>query len=184
MDYQRKWLEPRRALDRVSTYVTHPYEARRQLFLAVVEGTVRVRYQGRELKAEEQWHLRNKRHSDDLGGEPFALPFDIELSAEDVQRIWNEETLPVQAPQRKKPGPKPGAVSFAAQDEALWPEILKLMAAGMTDRKAVSWLHDDEKLVARGGTRESVIRRVLASFRNRPVPEEGGSVVSLRPKSG
>jgi hypothetical protein len=87
MDYQRKWLEPRRALDRVSTYVTHPYEARRQLFLAVVRGTVRVRYQGRELKAEQQWHSRNKRHSDDLGGEPFALPFDIELSAEDVQRI-------------------------------------------------------------------------------------------------
>src|SRR6516162_809162 len=124
MTYERKWLEPRRAVDTISCYVQYPSDPQWELFQAVYEGAVRVRYRCRELTGEERWQLLHRRHSDDVLGDPWALPYDIEVSVEDINRIWNDETHPL--PERKRRGPKAGTVGFAAKDEALRPEILKL----------------------------------------------------------
>src|SRR5215470_15168325 len=110
MTYECKWLTPRQAFEHVLEYVRHIYDAQWQLFEAVHDGAVRVRYHERELTGEERYLLLRKRHGD--LNDPFALPCDIELSLEDLRRWWNDETHPL----RKRRGPKAGTVGFAAKD--------------------------------------------------------------------
>jgi len=78
------WLRPYKLEESLNDFLPIN-EAARQLYRAVVEGRVRARYRGRILGSgwlkrisEKRWHP-----TDD-----YALPADIELSAEDAERIW------------------------------------------------------------------------------------------------
>ena len=80
-----EWLRPLKILE----YVEHPFsdmkEAERQLYLAVIRGEVRARSKGIILGPEWLKQISKMKFHDK---NPFALPPDIELSVEDVTRIW------------------------------------------------------------------------------------------------
>jgi hypothetical protein len=95
MAYKRRWLRPGKVLDYyvleapgVRTYKDASY----QLYWAVIEGNVRARHKGNDLKLDDLDRLRAKKWSDDPD-DSYALPFDIELSVEDVERIWNDDDI-------------------------------------------------------------------------------------------
>jgi len=168
MAYQRKWLEPSYAVEDISCYVQYPSDSQWELFRAVYEGAVRVRYHGRDLTGEERWKLLRKRHSDDVLGDPWALPCDIEVSVEDIRRIWNDETYPL-PPERKrgKRGPKVGRVGLV-ENITLDAEITRIMRERNTDAtNAVRILGAEGKVASQGGNPENVYKHVAAKYRKR-----------------
>ena len=166
MAYQRKWLEPRRAVDHICAYVYYPSDPKYELFQAVHDGEVRVRYHGRDLTADERWHLLYNRH----GGpkDPWALPYDIELSVEDINRIWNDETYPLPRERKRgKRGPERGKVGLV-QSIALDAEITRIMREQSTGAtNAVRILAAEGKVASQGGSPENVYKHVAAKYRKR-----------------
>ena len=92
MAYQHYlWITPRNALEHYiwgQPGVPTLYDGTWQLWIAVVEGSVRAKHKGRKLTLEELLKLRKTRWSDD---EKYVLPPDIELSIEDIERYWGEQ---------------------------------------------------------------------------------------------
>ncbi len=81
-----QWLRPSIMRER---YVDHVFssveQADKQLYLAVINGDVRARLNGRVLGPE--W-LKQVSKLETDGTNPFALPPDLELSVEDAERVW------------------------------------------------------------------------------------------------
>jgi hypothetical protein len=143
----------------------YPSDPQWELFRAVHEGDVRVRYHGRDLTGEERWLLLHKRHSDDVLGDPWALPCDIEVSVEDIRRIWNDETCPLR--KRGKRGPERGKVGLV-ENITLDPEIKRIMSEQNIDStKAARILVKQGKVASQGGSPESVAKHLAAGYRKR-----------------
>ena len=78
-----EWLLPLHLRQRyVDKHFKRPGEAERQLYLAVVRGTVRARLNG--IILGPTW-LKQQLPSDN---DAASFPADIELSVDDVHRIW------------------------------------------------------------------------------------------------
>ena len=83
---EEQWLRPSLLRERYADYVFHSVElANKQLYLAVINGTIRARRNGRLLGPE--W-LKQLSMAEFDPSDPFALPPDIELSVEDARRVW------------------------------------------------------------------------------------------------
>jgi hypothetical protein len=82
-----EWLSPRKILEQyVDLAVGDIRTAEAQLYLAVISGEVRVRHNGLVFGPERLKQLRNFKADE---SSPSALPPDIELSVEDVERKWS-----------------------------------------------------------------------------------------------
>jgi hypothetical protein len=92
--YARQWLRPLKLREYyIDPFVPDVRDAEYQLYWSVVEGNVRARHKGRLLTQDEAYALREK-HWSDAEDDPYALPFDIELSVEDAERVWGSSQLP------------------------------------------------------------------------------------------
>ncbi len=77
-----EWLHPLHLRQRyVDKHFKRPNEAEKQLYLAVIRGTVRARLNG--IILGPTWLMQLSSDND-----AAALPQDIELSVDDVRRIW------------------------------------------------------------------------------------------------
>jgi hypothetical protein len=78
-----EWLRPLKIIENYAPDTAFE-DAVKELYLAVIHGDVRVRFNGR---VWPEWikQINRMKISDDG---PFALPPDIELSVEDVRRLW------------------------------------------------------------------------------------------------
>jgi hypothetical protein len=89
-DGSGEWLRPKNLLSCVDYLAPKKGDPKYWIYQAVVDGDVRARRDGRILTKEEASALDKTRWSD-TEGDYYALPPDIELSAEDAKRIF--ETL-------------------------------------------------------------------------------------------
>jgi hypothetical protein len=90
MTYKRRWLRPSKLREYyipIQNVGTAAYE----LYWAVIDSDVRVRRNGRILTKQEAYALSERRWSDDEC-DTYALPADIELSVEDAERIWSQQS--------------------------------------------------------------------------------------------
>lgn len=80
-----EWLSPRKVID---YYLDVPeiHEPEKELYAAVIAGQVRARSRG--IVFGPEWLKQIDKLVFDENN-PFALPPDIELSVEDVERKWN-----------------------------------------------------------------------------------------------
>ena len=82
-----EWLRPMKLRE---YYVDHAFstveEADKQLYLAVIRGEVRARWNGIVYGPEWLKQFSRMKFGDD--SDPFALPPDLELSVEDAERLW------------------------------------------------------------------------------------------------
>jgi hypothetical protein len=85
--YQRQWLRQSKIQEYYLTTenFTCQNDMDYQLYWAVVDGKVRSRHEGEILKDEQLYKLRTTKWSKT---ERYALPFDLEISVEDVKNLW------------------------------------------------------------------------------------------------
>jgi hypothetical protein len=75
-----EWTSPRKML---FYHLEQSDDAQRRLYLAVIKGEVRARHKGRVLGP--RLLKRVEKLNPDF---PFALPPDLQLSVQDVRRLW------------------------------------------------------------------------------------------------
>ena len=88
MVYGRRWLRPLKILESYvmgAPGVLDTQDAERQLYWAVMDGAVRVRYQGVLLQGEELWRLRERVQS--LNKPLWYFPPDLEISIDGAREI-------------------------------------------------------------------------------------------------
>ncbi len=83
---QPEWLPPRKIRNLVDYAFGDAWQAEKALYLAVIKGEVRARLNGRVLGPEWLKQVEKLVHDPN---DPFALPPDLELSVEDVQKMWH-----------------------------------------------------------------------------------------------
>jgi hypothetical protein len=85
--YQKKWLRAGKVIEYYidgGPWARSYRDAEYQLYNAVMDGEIRVRIDGKPFTELDE--LRKKKWSPDS---LYALPLDVELNLEDVQRIWD-----------------------------------------------------------------------------------------------
>ncbi|MCE3232427.1 MAG: hypothetical protein K0R98_684 [Rickettsiaceae bacterium] len=87
--YQRQWLRQ----SKIQEYYLNPKnftsqnDMDYQLYWAVIDGKIRSRQEGKILNSEELYKLSTTKWSE---SERYALPFDLEISVEDVRNLWSK----------------------------------------------------------------------------------------------
>ena len=85
--YRKKWLRSGKVLDYYidgGPWAATFQDAEYQIYNAVMDGEIRARIDGKPF--DDFQELRKKKWSD---SSLYALPFDLELNLEDVERIWD-----------------------------------------------------------------------------------------------
>jgi hypothetical protein len=90
MTHKRRWLRPSK-LREYYIPIQNVGTAAYQLYWAVIDGDLRVRRNGRILTKQEAYALSERRWSDEEC-DTYALPADIDLSVEDAERIWSQQS--------------------------------------------------------------------------------------------
>jgi hypothetical protein len=81
-----RWCGPRKMFEYYVNLVVPDFqEGKKQLHSAVIGGEIRSRWQGTLLGPERLKEIAKMTFDDD---DPYALPWDLELSLEDARRKW------------------------------------------------------------------------------------------------